>query len=149
MTEATAPLVREIRADDRDRWAELFTAYLEFYESPVSEELLDRVWSWLLADGPELSALVAELDGVVVGIAHVRQQPDTFTGESSWHLEDLFTAPAARGHGVATALIAEIAAQQTPGSTVRWITAADNATAQSVYDKLATRTTWVTYEKNA
>ena len=148
MSDTDAPAVRGIRADDRERWGELFAAYLEFYESEASPELLDRVWSWLLSDGRELSGLVAELDGVVVGIAHVRQQPDTFTGESSWHLEDLFTAPAARGHGVATALIAEIAAHQTPGSTVRWMTAADNATAQSVYDKLATRTTWVTYEKS-
>ena len=32
------------------------------------------------------------------------------------------------------------------GGTISWITAADNTTAQSVYDKLANRQTWVTYE---
>jgi uncharacterized pyridoxal phosphate-containing UPF0001 family protein len=32
------------------------------------------------------------------------------------------------------------------GGTVRWITAADNERAQRVYDRLATRATWVTYE---
>ncbi len=29
---------------------------------------------------------------------------------------------------------------------VRWITAADNYTAQRAYDRVASRTTWVTYD---
>jgi hypothetical protein len=29
---------------------------------------------------------------------------------------------------------------------VRWITAADNATAQRLYDRVATKTAWVTYD---
>ena len=33
------------------------------------------------------------------------------------------------------------------GGTLRWITAASNTTAQRLYDDVATRTTWVTYEK--
>ena len=31
-------------------------------------------------------------------------------------------------------------------SVVRWITAEDNATAQRLYDRHATRTPWVTYD---
>jgi hypothetical protein len=30
---------------------------------------------------------------------------------------------------------------------LRWITAADNVTAQKLYDRIATRTSWVTYER--
>ena len=37
-------------------------------------------------------------------------------------------------------------ADQNGGGTISWITADDNLTAQSVYNKLATRAKWVTYE---
>ena len=57
--------------------------------------------------------------------------------------------PDARGSGAATSLIEAVAgeASENGGGTLRWITADDNLVAQSVYDKVATRTTWVTYEK--
>ena len=73
---------------------------------------------------------------------------DTFTGGPAWFLDDLFTVPAARGHGVATALIAALRAHADAngGGTISWITADDNLTAQSVYNKIAKRAGWVTYE---
>ena len=78
----------------------------------------------------------------------MRVQADTFTAGSSWYLDDLFVDPAARGAGGATALIEAIekTSKADGGGTIRWITAADNATAQRVYDRVANRTTWVTYE---
>ena len=63
-------------------------------------------------------------------------------------LDDLFVAPEARGSGVADALIGEVKkiAQKRGWSLVRWITAEDNYRGRGVYDKLATRTNWVTYD---
>ncbi len=64
------------------------------------------------------------------------------------YLDDLFTAPEARGSGAASALLkhaAEVAGEG-GGSVVRWITAADNAAARSVYDTHAAATPWVTYD---
>ena len=48
-----------------------------------------------------------------------------------------------------TALLEAVAdhAAANGGGTLRWITAADNERAQRVYDRLATHTTWVTYER--
>ena len=63
-------------------------------------------------------------------------------------LDDLFTAPETRGRGVGRALIgrpAEIAREQGCGK-VRWVTAPDNRTAQRLYDDLAERTDWLTYD---
>ncbi len=37
-------------------------------------------------------------------------------------------------------------AREHGASKVRWVTAADNTTAQGLYDKLATRTEWLTYD---
>jgi ribosomal protein S18 acetylase RimI-like enzyme len=151
MTAATT--IRPIEARDRDAWRALFTAYGAFYETAFDDAVLDGVWAWLTDDAHEVSALVAELAAPegprIVGFAHLRRQSDTFTAGPGWFLDDLYVDPEHRGAGVAGALIAacEAAAHAGGGGTLRWITAADNSTAQRLYDRVATRTTWVTYEK--
>jgi GNAT superfamily N-acetyltransferase len=140
--------VRPVEPGDADAWRRLFRAYGVFYETSFDDAQLDHVWGLLTTDGSGVDALVAEVDGAVVGIAHYRSHPDTFSTGNDWYLDDLFTDPSARGTGVASALIerlSELARATGPG-TLRWITAEDNVTAQRVYDRLAKRTTWVTYE---
>ncbi len=141
--------VRQATNQDRARWRELFTAYGVFYETHFDEGVLDGVWAWILDPGHPVTAFLAEADGAVVGFAHVRLQPDTFTAGPGWFLDDLYTDPAYRGSGVGTALLETVAAHARAhgGGTLRWITAADNERAQRVYDRIATRTTWVTYEQ--
>lgn len=142
--------VRALATADLPAWRELFRAYGVFYETVFDDDLLDRVGAQLVADGSGIDALVALDDtGAVVGFAHYRSHPDTFTGNRDWFLDDLFVAPDARGGGHATALIEAVAAQArgvAAGGTFRWITAESNARAQRVYDRLATKTSWVTYE---
>ena len=141
-------MIRALEPRDEAAWRRLFTAYGAFYETDFSDEVLDRVWAILQADDT-LHALVGEQDGSVVGIAHYRYHPDTFSGGWDWFLDDLFVDPDARGSGIATALIeavAELARTKGESGTLRWITAADNARAQRVYDRVATKATWVTYE---
>lgn len=146
---STTVTVRPIEAGDAARWRELFTAYGVFYETAFSDEVLDGVWAWLMDAHHPLRCLVAVRGNRVVGFAHVREQPDTFTASPGWYLDDLYTEPEARGSGAGTALITAIEqhARAHGGGTVRWITALDNEPAQRVYDRLATRTTWITYEK--
>ncbi len=140
--------VRPIEASDHDEWFALFTAYGVFYEAEFTEVQIETVWGWLMDKKHPHNAWVAEVDGELVGFAHLRQHSDTFTGGKAWYLDDLFTAPAARGLGVATKLISALRAYADAhgGGTISWITADDNATAQRVYDKIANRTRWVTYE---
>ncbi|WP_153505041.1 GNAT family N-acetyltransferase [Cumulibacter manganitolerans] len=146
----TAPsvLVRPAGLTDEQRWSELFTAYRAFYRLPPDEDVVRRVWSWVADPAHEVSALVAEVDGTVVGIADYRRFARPSTGTTGLWLDDLFTDPAARGHGVGRALITTLQEMAAADglSVVRWITAADNATAQALYDAIATRTTWVTYD---
>ncbi|PZQ88228.1 MAG: GNAT family N-acetyltransferase [Leifsonia xyli] len=140
-------LVRPVTAADAARWRELFTAYGVFYETAFTDTVLDRVWEQLLAEGSGLDALVAERDGAVVGFAHYRSHPDTFSGGLDWFLDDLFVDPAVRGTGAGRALIEAITEKAAgTGGSLRWITADDNHTAQALYDKVATRTRWVMYE---
>lgn len=149
MSEETVPTVRPVGTDDRERWQELFLAYGIFYEESFPPDIVDGVWAWLMSDNHPLRGFVAELDGQVVGFAHLRFQHDTFTAGPGWFLDDLFTHPDARGRGVATALIEALDeyASTRGGGTMRWITAATNERARRLYDTLATPTTWVTYER--
>jgi GNAT superfamily N-acetyltransferase len=143
--------VRPVEPRDADAWRRLFREYGVFYETSFDDAQLDHVWGLLTTESSGVDALVAEVEGAVVGIAHYRSHPDTFSTGLDWYLDDLFTDPAARGTGVASALIdrlTELARATGPG-TLRWITAEDNVTAQRVYDRLAKRTTWVTYEIRA
>jgi len=142
-----ATTVRPLAESDAARWRELFAAYGVFYETEFSDEVLDTVWALLIAPGSGIDGLVAEREGAVVGIAHYRSHPDTFSGGRDWYLDDLFVDPAARGAGAGRALIEHVAALSTgTGGCLRWITAETNHTAQALYDKVATRTSWVTYE---
>jgi len=141
--------VRPVVASDRDAWARLFVAYGVFYETTFSDEIVGAVWEWLLDADHEVSALVAVRDDEVIGFANYRRLFDTFTAASAWNLDDLYVTPEARGAGAASALINGVAEVATAngGGTLRWITAENNTTAQRVYDTLATRATWVTYER--
>jgi ribosomal protein S18 acetylase RimI-like enzyme len=141
--------VRDIREGDRDAWRRLFTEYGEFYETAFDDRVLDGVWAWLMDAEAEVCAVVAVDEGAVVGFAHYRQLPDTFTAGAAWFLDDLYVQPDHRGSGTGEALIDAVAdrAASDGGGTLRWITAHDNLRAQKVYDRVAKRTTWVTYER--
>jgi GNAT superfamily N-acetyltransferase len=144
-------IVRAVTPQDHDAWAPLFVGYGSFYETSFSEEVVENTWSNLITDGSGIDAIVAEVDGKVIGFAHYRSHPDTFSLGRDWFLDDLFVSEEARGTGAATALIEELksyAHESGPGS-LRWITAESNERAQRVYDSVSTRTTWVTYEVRA
>ncbi|TPW70149.1 GNAT family N-acetyltransferase [Schumannella sp. 10F1B-5-1] len=165
---ASGLTIRPITPDDLAAWRELFRAYGEFYETAFDDAQLDHVGALLVAEGSGIDALVAvegsgddsaevSADGsgeadAVIGFAHYRSFPDTFSTRRDWFLDDLFVDPAARGNGAATALIERLGelardgAEPGQGGTLRWITAASNERAQRVYDRIAQRTTWVTYE---
>lgn len=141
--------IRPIDAHDGERWRELFSDYGVFYKTSFSDEVLDGVWAWLLDPGHPVNALVATNDdGVVIGFAMYRTQPDTFSAGPGLYLDDLFVDPSARGSGVATRLLSRVGevARELGVRQVRWITAADNVSAQHSYDRIARRTSWVTYE---
>jgi GNAT superfamily N-acetyltransferase len=148
MTDTRTVSVRPLDPSDEPRWRELFRGYRDFYRLEESEEVLSRVWGWLMDPGHECHALVAESVDGTVAIGHYRRFPRPSTGTVGIWLDDLFTAPEARGKGAARALIRRLTgiAGSEGRSVVRWITADDNHQAQALYDQVATRTHWATYD---
>lgn len=132
--------------EDRAGWERLYEGYAAFYRVEQAAAMREVVWAWIAAG--EIEALVAERAGALVGLAHFRAFRRPLSASTGGYLDDLFVDPAARGAGVAEALIDAVAAQgRAQGwSVIRWITADDNHRAQRVYDRCAERTGWVTYD---
>ena len=140
--------IRPICDTDFDGWWPLFAAYCEFYEVAPNEAKARTVFESFFIELPPLHCLVAETDLGLVGFAHFKRYFESLSAGFEANLDDLFVSPEARGRGVARALIEAVAeaAAQGNASVLRWITAADNERAQRLYDQVATRTTWLTYE---
>ena len=140
--------VAPLRPLDRQRWGELYAAYARFYEVEQTEEMRERVWSWLVDSAHEVTGLGARIDGELVGIAHLRAFARPLAASSGLYLDDLFVDSAARGSGVGARLLeaARTLARENGHGVVRWITAQDNATARRLYDGVADTTEWVTYD---
>ncbi len=140
--------VRPIALSDRDAWAALYRGYRDFYRKPHDESVFATVWGWLMDPAHETRALIAEVDGRLVGLGHYRSFARPIDGGTGIYLDDLFTAPEARGSGAGSAILHRLAetARDEGATLVRWITADDNATARSVYDRVAKQTGWVTYD---
>lgn len=144
----SAIVVRPVTPGDLAEWRELYRGYREFYKVTPSDQAIDTVWSWLHDASHETRGLVAERDGHLLGLAHFRTFARPLSASHGLFLDDLFTSADARGLGVGSALLVRLAeiARDEQATVVRWITAADNDTARSLYDKVATQTPWVTYD---
>lgn len=141
--------IRPVEATDRKQWDQLYQGYATFYKVEQSAEMRDRVFGWLMDPAHECNGLVAKNEtGALVGLTHYRPFASPLRAAVNCFLDDLFVDPAARGSGAADALIAGVAdvARANGWATVRWITADDNYRGRGVYDKVATRTMWVTYD---
>ncbi|GAA1842973.1 GNAT family N-acetyltransferase [Agromyces salentinus] len=144
--------IRRASEDDFFGWLPLFEAYCRFYETELDDAKALIVWNWISDEqDPLQAALAVDEEDRPVGLAHYRVVPDSLSATRGMHLDDLYVDEAVRGAGVGTALIRyvhERAAEVGTGG-VSWITAADNESAQRLYDALAARTSWVTYEMGA
>ncbi|WP_442581048.1 N-acetyltransferase family protein [Mesorhizobium sp. ASY16-5R] len=142
-------VVRPLQQSDHAEWRRLWTAYLTFYETTLSDEVYALTWRRLFEAGEfEPKGLLALLDGKPVGLTHYLFHRSCWAKADNCYLQDLFADPDVRGKGVGAALIAAVreAAAKKGVTNVYWMTHETNATARKLYDRVARRTGFIEYD---
>lgn len=141
-------LIRRPKDHDRAQWEALYAGYAAFYKVNQTPEMRATVWGWIHDPAHSTDALVAEDQGRLLGLAHFRPFARPLSASTGGFLDDLFVDPVGRGSGAAEALISALKAEgaKRGWSVIRWITADDNYRARGLYDRVAEKTKWVTYD---
>jgi GNAT superfamily N-acetyltransferase len=141
--------IRLVIPADHDAWALLYRGYRDFYELEHDDATVETAWTWVSQQLHSMRSLVAvDSAGALGALANVRTFADPSGATLDLFLDDLFTAPDLRGQGLGALMLDAVArlATEDGATVVRWITAADNARARSLYDAKAELTPWVTYD---
>lgn len=142
--------IRPITAADRTQWGALWHDYLAFYETTLPLAVYDSSFARLIGDDPQdFCGFVAEENGQLLGLVHYLFHRHGWKIENTCYLQDLFTAPDARGRGVARALIEAVytEADRQGAPVVYWLTEDFNHTARALYDKVAVKTPFIKYQR--
>ena len=131
----------------RAEWDRLYAGYAAFYKVEQTAEMRDRTWTWIM-EGRIICLMALDADGKPVGLAHIREFLRPLMSSVAGYLDDLYVDPDQRGAGTVQDLFdaAKALGQARGWSVLRWITREDNYRARAVYDRLATRTNWITYD---
>lgn len=151
MTQAMPLTVRPLRPDDRAAWQVLHEGYHAFYDRPgLPQSFHDQAFQRLMSgNAQDFHGLVADDGGRLLGLVHYVFHPHLWRPEGVCYLQDLFTAPVARGQGVGRALIEAVyAAADAEGvPAVYWTTQEFNYAGRILYDKVGTRTPFIRYTR--
>lgn len=142
--------IRPLSPRDRPAWDRLWAAYLDFYGTSRPKEVFDTHFARLLGDDPQdYSALVAEADDRLVGLAHFLFHRHGWSIENVCYLQDLFTDPEMRGRGVGRRLIESVyaVADAEGAAQVYWMTQSDNVQARRLYDRIGVVTPFIKYQR--
>ena len=146
--------VRPLERTDLEAWRPLWDGYNAFYgrsgETALPEEVTSVAWQRFFDPGEPVFALVAMLNGQIVGLTHFLFHRSISRIELTCYLQDLFTSETVRGRGVGRALIEAVYAEARAAGIKRvyWQTHETNAAGRMLYDKVATHHGFIVYAKD-
>ena len=144
-------LVRETVQKDFEAWKPLWEGYNAFYgrkgETALDPEITAVTWGRFFDPNEPVFALVAEIEGKVLGLGHYLFHRSTTRIELTCYLQDLFTDPTARGRGIGRALIQGVYAHASREGIKRvyWHTQETNTAGRLLYDKIAKHHGFIVY----
>jgi GNAT superfamily N-acetyltransferase len=138
--------VRAVQRADFPQWRELWDGYNAFYgrvgATALAPDITLTTWGRFFDAYEPVHALVAEVPGRIVGLAHFLYHRSTIQIPPTCYLADLFTADAVRGQGVGRALIGAVNAHAKLAGSPR------DANAMRLYDQVAERSGFVVYRRS-
>jgi len=141
-------MIRNIQLKDKENWEKLYRGYADFYKVEINEKILQTVWSWLNDKNHEVQGIVYEVEENIIGFAHYRRMPSPLRGQDIGFLDDLFVDPGHRGKKIGEEIINELKkiSKSKGWNLIRWITRDNNLRAKTLYDRVAEKINWETYE---
>ncbi|MFE9563035.1 GNAT family N-acetyltransferase [Streptomyces sp. NPDC006487] len=137
---SAAPVVRPARPEDLPRLVELMREHMVYERSePRAAGLAERLGAQLFADGARLWVLLAETPrGEIAGYAACSAEFSFWEARHYLHMDCLYLAEEARGHGLGAALMDGVAAlaRELGLGHVEWQTPDWNEGAIRFYDRL-------------
>ncbi|MFD7259232.1 GNAT family N-acetyltransferase [Streptomyces sp. NPDC059874] len=134
------PVIRRARPADLPRLVELIHEHVAYEKSaPRPPGLAERLGPQLFAEDARLWVLLAENpDGEVAGYAACSAEFAFWDGRHHLHMDCLYLAEEARGHGLGAALMGAVTglARELGLDHVEWQTPAWNEGAIRFYDRL-------------
>ncbi len=146
-------IIRPVERADFPRWLPLWDAYNAFYgrcgPTALAPEITQTTWARVFDPAEPVHALVAESGADLIGLVHYLFHRSTTLLGPICYLQDLFTAPTARGQGVGRKLIEAVyeRARSAGSARVYWQTHETNTAAQRLYDQVAERSGFIVYRK--
>ena len=147
-------IVRPVVRGDYTQWLPLWDGYNAFYErsgpSALDPEITRMTWTRFFDAYEPVHALVAESEGRLLGLTHYLFHRSTTAIAPNCYLQDLFTAPDYRGHGIGRALIMRVyeIAKEAGSKRVYWLTHTTNTPGRTLYDKVAKHFGFIQYAKD-
>jgi GNAT superfamily N-acetyltransferase len=146
-------IIRPVARADYEQWLPLWIGYNAFYgrtgPTALADEITHTTWDRFFEESEPVHALVAEMNGKLLGLTHYLFHRSTTAIKPVCYLQDLFTDDTMRGKGIGRALINGVYERAgLAGSTrVYWFTHKTNSTAMQLYNKVADESGFVVYRK--
>jgi len=138
--------ISPLRASERARWNELWSAYQRFYGVNLPADVTEHTWQRI--HGGRLHALGArDSTGRLLGIVHFLYHEDSWSMARACYLQDLYVDEAARGSGCGRKLIEAVdaVARAATANSPYWLTHQSNTVARRLYDSLAANHGFIQY----
>jgi len=143
--------IRAVRSEDFEKWISLWEGYNSFYKRLISQEVTQKTWNRFLDADEPVHALVAEIDGEIVGFTAYLYHRHTAMVSDVCYLQDLFTNEKFRGRGIGKSLIQAVSDQAKENGSMQlyWMTHESNEAARLLYDQVARHSGFIVYSKRA
>lgn len=141
--------VRNLDKTDHVQWKKLWTDYLSFYKTTVSDQVYKTSFQRLNSnDLREYQGIVAELNEEIIGFSHYLFHRNLWSTQDTCYLSDLYVVPEMRGKGIARKLVHKVAQQAKDYGVkgVYWNTQETNYRGRMLYDQVAKKTPFIVYE---
>jgi ribosomal protein S18 acetylase RimI-like enzyme len=142
-------LIRPARAEDEQDWLALWRDFAATGPEPCAPDAAAAVWRRVTDPADPMKCIVAaDSEDSVVGFVLYITHAYSWSTRLVCYLLDLYVRPESRQQGLGRALIDAVAdiGRDEGWLKIYWMTQADNAAAQALYDKVGERSPLVRYD---